>query len=140
MKLTIEHLAPYLPYGIKVLRPDSRTILKVEGIASQLLIFSEENEPDWTFGIIQGNKLILRPLSDLTKEIDHNGARFVPSQYWSDAPWDMLNMTLGTLYQYLRDPGFFLPYMAWQKLFEWHFDAFGLIEQGLAIDINTIKS
>jgi hypothetical protein len=27
----------------------------------------------------------------------------------------------------------------YNKLFEWHFDVFGLIEKGLAIDINTIK-
>jgi hypothetical protein len=26
----------------------------------------------------------------------------------------------------------------WHKLFEWHFDVWGLIEKGLAIDINTI--
>jgi len=26
-----------------------------------------------------------------------------------------------------------------EKLFEWHFDVFGLIEKGLAIDINTLK-
>jgi hypothetical protein len=25
-----------------------------------------------------------------------------------------------------------------QKLLEWHFDIFGLIKEGLAIDINTI--
>ena len=27
-----------------------------------------------------------------------------------------------------------------QKLFEWHFDVFGLIEAGLAIDINTLNN
>ena len=27
----------------------------------------------------------------------------------------------------------------WQKLFEWHFDVFGLIDAGLAIDINTLE-
>ena len=26
------------------------------------------------------------------------------------------------------------------KLFEWHFDVFGLIPEGLAIDINTLES
>jgi len=26
----------------------------------------------------------------------------------------------------------------WSKCFEWHFDVFGLIEKGLAIDINTL--
>ena len=27
----------------------------------------------------------------------------------------------------------------YEKLFEWHFDIFGLIEKGLAIDINTLS-
>lgn len=30
-------------------------------------------------------------------------------------------------------------YEMFQKLFEWHFDIFGLIERGLVIDINTIE-
>ena len=45
-----------------------------------------------------------------------------------------------TYYQ-LRNDEFVLSntYQEVQKLLEWHFDVFGLIEQGLAIDINTIK-
>ncbi len=31
-------------------------------------------------------------------------------------------------------------YEVWQKLLEMHFDIFGLIEKGLAIDINTLKN
>lgn len=31
-------------------------------------------------------------------------------------------------------------YLLMQKLIEWHFDVFGLIEKGLAIDINTLKN
>lgn len=30
-------------------------------------------------------------------------------------------------------------YSLYEKLFEWHFDVFGLIEAGLAIDINTLN-
>ncbi len=30
-------------------------------------------------------------------------------------------------------------YKVVKKLFEWHFDIFGLIPAGLAIDINTLK-
>ena len=27
----------------------------------------------------------------------------------------------------------------YEKLFEWHFDVFNLIEAGIAIDVNTVK-
>ena len=30
-------------------------------------------------------------------------------------------------------------YFIYQKLCEWHFDIFGLIDAGLAVDINTVK-
>jgi hypothetical protein len=33
-----------------------------------------------------------------------------------------------------------LTYENWQLLFKWHFDVFGLIEKGLAIDINTLSA
>ena len=36
------------------------------------------------------------------------------------------------------DTVLYLPYNIVSKLFENHFDVFGLIEKGLAIDINTI--
>ena len=33
----------------------------------------------------------------------------------------------------------YLPYGVVEKLLEWHFDIFGLLEKGLAVDINTIN-
>lgn len=61
--LTLEHLAPYLPYKLKLLYVD-RSIRE--------LLYLDVS------GIIPVFKPILRPLSDLTKEIEHNGERFVP--------------------------------------------------------------
>ena len=94
-------------------------------------------------------KPILRPLSDLTKEIEHNGERFVPI----DELW---GQTLGEIDSNTYDDYFFNPdlkttwickenvlQLEWvvvEKLFEWHFDVFGLIDAGLAIDINTLNN
>lgn len=77
--------------------------------------------------------LVLLPLSDLTKEIEHNGEKFVPmdilynefSQY-DCFEFDNINVLNN-------------PYNQIQNLLEWHFDVYGLIEQGLAIDINTLN-
>ncbi len=78
-------------------------------------------------------KPILRPLSDLTKEITHNGQTFVPSakmithgfhhSFW----YEIDKFDYRYLYSYDLD-----------KLIEWHFDVFKLIENNLAIDVNTL--
>jgi hypothetical protein len=88
-------------------------------------------------------RLLLRPLSDLTKEIEVDGKRFVPIkefyeiygggyqnfENWYDMNWANYSRPLECL-----------SYNDLQKLFEWHFDVFGLTEKGYAIDINTIKA
>lgn len=103
-ELKLEHLAPYLPYGLKV----------------------SVNEGKLQY------RPILRPLSDLTKEIDHNGERFVPQSKMShlDLEWLITskNLIMKTNYEDVL------------KLLEWNFDVFGLIDQGLAIDINTLNN
>ncbi len=88
-------------------------------------------------------KPILRNLSDLTKEIEHNGEKFTPCNKLADIvtnDWDIEDMECDV--QIIKD--YFTmhptdwPYWLIQKLFEWHFDVFGLIEKQLAVDINTI--
>lgn len=126
MKLELKHLAPYLPYELKAKyhmlidikkKFDETTILNVTNIK-------------W---IITGthHKVILHPLSDLTKEIKHDGEKFVP--------YNKLFNFKGIGY---KDPIININwlnkqyYEVWQKLFEWHFDVFNLIEQNLAITKN----
>lgn len=83
--------------------------------------------------------LILRPLSDLTKEIEINGEKFVP----------MIEIKNLELYSHYELEDFIinnfkygsiesLSYQLLCQLFSWHFDVFGLINKGLAIDINTL--
>jgi hypothetical protein len=80
-------------------------------------------------------KIILRPLSDLTKEIEVNGERFVPIKkckkttilkHVSKYPFDFKDLE-------------FERYDVMLLLFQWHFDFQGLIEKGLAVDINTLS-
>lgn len=73
---------------------------------------------------------LLRPLSSLTEEIEHNGERFVPierlrsygfvfNEYYEGdfSDWSMWSYEVAT------------------HLFEWHLDVFGLIDRGLALPI-----
>ena len=80
--LTLEHLAPYLPYGLRCQWNQSKPF---ELMGLQKGNDSVNNEL-WTWrdgskyltGYLYECKPILRNLSDLTKEIEHNGEKFVP--------------------------------------------------------------
>jgi hypothetical protein len=110
-------------------------------------------------------KPLLRPLSDLTKEIEVNGEKFVPivklgvlyfpkseienggvlieelvykdnefKNYFQDYNYIGDNVNL-----YYKNIGYSESVKIQQQLFQWHFDVFGLIEKGLAINLNSIK-
>ncbi|WP_281225382.1 hypothetical protein [Flavobacterium aquiphilum] len=110
-------------------------------------------------------KPILRPLSDLANEIKHNEKTFYPlcslliSKYpkWFVNHFDnekYKHITIdftgryaeaSTTYQATNsiqlDSTYILneSYSIIQKLLEWHFDVFGLIEKGLAISIHDVE-
>ena len=192
MKLEIKHLAPYLPYGLKVHHTKfiefCKTIERIDFLdylssecatfhSSMDYYFEDENECEI--------KPIFRPLSDLTKEIEHNGEKFVPIEWLfnnlvdeSDVVEFDFTKGITPIFQvddgwnhcisfkndYGRDLCFsfdsnsnsFMLGLGWenefgvewcnisnqyemfQKLFEWHFDLFRLIENNLAVNINTI--
>ena len=90
-------------------------------------------------------KPILRPLSDLTKEIEVNGERFVPIEWLNKNKSVKLIKVINTqgdieVFNGKTSNWRFFEYCVIEKLFEWHFDVFGLIEAGLAIDINTLNN
>jgi len=149
MKLELKHLAPYLPYGLKVGQPRCGKTeaylmygFKYSNYANEWIVNIDDSaHGDYQSSYLKGIKPILRPLSDLVKEIEHNGERFVPRN----------NDLLGK-YEICTYPNFNffdsfgsnenieeLPFYVIEKLFEWNFDVFNLIEEGLAIDINTLK-
>ena len=164
MKLTIEHLAAYLPYKIECSykeysseRKRLKAILtgvslvdgiettykrKRNGTAGDLIGFEGHNNIN-----VLEFKLYLHPLSYLTKEIEHNGEKFVPLDllnsdnypidYFEDTEhYDYLINWIESKYK--THHIHFLPYGLIQQLLEWNFDIFDLINNNLAIDINTI--
>jgi hypothetical protein len=135
-KLEIEHVAPYLPYGLKIVNGKESDL--VTGIDTNR-VFSTYRGIYYNTYLLDDITPILRPLSDLTKEIEVNGEKFVPI----DKLIDDLGLKMGGLskfgmhmciIRYYKN----VDYWAIQKLFEWHFDLFGLIDTGLAVDINKI--
>ena len=115
MKLELKHLAPYLTHKLKA-KNCFNEIVEAKGIQ-----FGNEscNNTLWTFvkngdylqGYLYQCKPILRPLSDLNQ----------------DGEIDTPEYLQGCCYSYV------------QNLISQHYDVFGLIEKGLAIDVNTLN-
>ena len=155
-KLELKHLAPYLPYGLKmcerIKRINEKTLEEYEMSYGQGEIFSYigsttpyiiwDNGRNGTqktflssFTSDKAYKLLLRPLSDLTKEIEHNERTFVP--YESKILVDFMTITeeMDCLYESSHDisKDYQMPYYIIEQLIAWHFDVFGLLYAGLAI-------
>ena len=140
MKLELKHLTPYLPYSLRIKTKhgwDTMTTLnewQVNGDHEDS--YSYEDHPNEILEF----KPILRPLSDLTKEIDVNGEKFVSADRlgWKLNITPNPNQEKGLGYWLCNCTYANSSLIDMQLLFEWHFDVFGLIEKGLAIDINKI--
>ena len=117
MKLELKHLAPYLPYGLKYIDKDSKKLETMRSISTEinLIDMGWGNAHD-----LKEFKPILRPLSDLTEE-------YVSKKTIEDYKFcSSIDITKCLTYHSLT------------YLLSLHFDVFGLIEKGLAIDINTL--
>ena len=129
MKLELKHLSPYLPYGLKIYKS----------------AVNELNEFNLPY-VLNHCKPILHPLSDLTKKIKVNGKKFVPIEILDRETYINYEVsTKGKLIEKQDNGSVILeeidvyPYWIIQKLYEWHFDVFGLIEKGLAISIHNVE-
>jgi hypothetical protein len=140
-KLTLEILAPYLPYGLKV-RVEDYKCDYVGREFDEVIGFHQWDKSGLLWSVLTDGgakpsvekvKPILRPLSYLTKEIEVNGEKFIPIELL-DNYHNFSTIRWGDIE---ADPTRY-PFTIVQKLFEWKFDVFGLIPQSLAIDINTL--
>lgn len=133
MELTIKHLAPYLPYKLQMIfEGKGGRVITLETLGTSFLGDTLSGGKGGMWLKSCGFKPILRPLSDLTKEIEVNDEKFVPAgkmithgfhnQFWYDLEkFD---------YRYLYA-------MDLEKLISWHFNVFNLPEN-LFINYNDI--
>lgn len=139
MKIELKHIIPYLPYGLNVMFDNKLTGI-LSGIRPNLLtelIVMEEldnNTPIYKNWCLGDTKPILKPLSDLR---DDKG--FI-RKFGGDNPNNlrMCNLDIDDLINNGLEFETYYGYYEW--LIENHFDVFGLIENNLAIDINTLKN
>lgn len=93
-----------------------------------------EKNGTWITLLLGDAKPILRPLSDLTKEIEHNGKKIIPLL---ELKW---NRTINGFTKSNIDAAMSsLSLKDAIKLIEWHIDIAGLIDKGEVIDVNTLQ-
>lgn len=168
MKLGLKHIASYFPYGLKVHHTD---LDEEVTITTEIVMLSQDcigfnDGCDYYFNpqdMDESNpivKPILRPLSDLTKEIDGVVGIVelakIAAEYWGvDFDVDKISpFGNGVLSKDGHEFGFtglefyFLDdeegsieinqLTYFEYLFAHHYDVHGLIEQGLAVDKESI--
>lgn len=168
MKLELKHLAGYLPYGLKIqlLKREVFTKRICAGSTDKgILRIGDDGHHRWEESF-DNIKPILRPLSDLTKEIEVNGEKFIPmielagiGSYSPKNRWSIDERNLkvkhesGGEFYFASDKSFVYKesdkwkdfgiacnqFDLFQKLNEWHIDFNGLIEKGLAISIHDVE-
>ena len=137
-KLTLNELKGYLGTGLKI-ECHSNEEIKIRGSYVSEMVGMHKGGVDdnygnnWTFDV----KPRLYPLSSLTEYREDLG--FVPMD-----KINIGNNFFSNNHGFLNENGetssiLILPYTEIQKLFDWHFDCFNLIDRNLAINIKTLK-
>mgnify|MGYP003426619548 FL=1 len=132
-QLTLKHLAPYLPYGLKCKWNQSNPFILVglqkgnESVNNDLWTWKDGSR--YLTGYLYECKPILRPLSDYTD---------ITSKAMSDLNCDLTNQMDIQEFALKKMSLSSLLYSSFEVLTRNHVDIFGLIPEGLAIDINTL--
>lgn len=123
MKLELKHLSPYLPYGLKLRGHTHGEIVEMSEVNENNVNVKDRGfQYGWWADMFDVSP-ILRPLSDLKDEILCKYYVYYCSEK------GLMVKAKNELYTTLVDLNYF---------YKNHFDVFGLIEKGLAIDINTL--
>lgn len=149
-KIELKHLTGYLPYSLKGIEAIGKPVHILHTLDLNQKAVWRNREFPAVVGRIDC-KPILRPLSDLTKEIEVNGEKFVPTyelyklidEFGIGSPTIVISKTFSGIsihwysgkQQSSTNP---VPLSFYEKLYEWHFDVHGLLQKGLAIDKNTL--
>lgn len=134
-EIQLNHLASYLPYDfpIKILNHKSDYVGIEHSVITGYYFLNERLHVTYKGGSTgkSNNEFmpILRPLSDLLKTYK-GSATYLDVIEFECSGIKVTSRIDNINYEYL-------PYQVIRKLLEWHFDIFGLIGKGLAIDVNN---
>jgi len=141
MKLELKHLAPYLPYDIDIkLGHTIRDLTAVSLDSTFVFVTAQKGARERHMAGMESIKPILRPLSDFTED-DISKVRIdTGEEEWCELYEEFFDIWFDINYTE-RIYGLMLqcPYEIVQWFLKNHYDVFGLIENDLAIDKNTIE-
>lgn len=133
MKLELKHLAPYLPYGLKV------ELLNFPFGGKHVRTLELDCGHDFNYYLNEGLvRPYLRSIDEINERIFESGEEFVP---FKKLQLSMLGTPMfykGVSVAENRLVTNTLSYTDWNLLVSWKFDVFGLIEKGLANNINDL--
>jgi hypothetical protein len=133
-ELELKHILPYLPYKLKC--NEKWTLISLSSLEDHAMFdYSARFDGENKKGYIQFLKPMLRPMSDLFKDIVHN-ERKVNVSILLKRSLESSSVKSGKFLYPLTEP-LAMPYFLIQVLFEYHFDVFGLTEKGLAEPIKN---
>ena len=135
--LELKDICGYLPYGLKYQWTNMKSV-RLISMTDEVDYSSQHSlSTAWEWMVHRQARPILRPMSDLTKEITHKGEKFVPLDVLNNRGHFIEFDVAGLLYTVggCMDSDWL---MVFDKLNEWMFDYRGLISAGLAIDVNTL--
>lgn len=140
--MELKHIVGYLPYGLNgIIKGKIVTLTSLH----QNSLETRPSVHRFTYCEFNHFTPILRPLSDLTKEIEVNGEKFVPITLIDDLFPDFY-IEQGNEKELIikyKNSNMYVDIFRYaqiiEKLYEWYFDLHNLIEKGEAIDINQLK-
>jgi hypothetical protein len=139
-ELKLEDLVGYFPYGLKGIIKDK--IVSLRSLHQNSL----ETNPSvhgFTYCSFRDFKPLLRPLQDLTKEIEHNGERFVPIMLirnYGISKMECTNNDIDILLYYIHawEDKTKCPYWVFEIMHALHFNIHNLPEH-LCVNLNDVK-
>lgn len=143
-KLELKHLAAYLPYSLKCnimgehvddyAEPPIPKIFEIVGLTQDYVEYWEEGSTVTEQCVFSDCFPLLRPISDLTREISINGKNIIPIEGMF-LPCGERKLLESWAEENKCYVGQMLSYLPYQNLFENHFDIFNLCENNLATAI-----
>ena len=146
LKIKLTHISAYLPYCLKCHAMGEfidGTVYDENPIPKVFIVtgyFSDSNNDKYVEAVFDDEKHeiffetdffpILRPLSQLNQLIEIDSDKFIPVEKLTEMYGQTLELNES---QQLVQPITCEPYILIRQLFEWHFDVFRLINNGLAV-------
>ena len=140
MELELKHLSPYAPYGIKVFLGKTERDLTAISIDSKFVFINQwSGSREKQMAGIENIKPILRPISEFGDSDDLRKVHeFIGLGKWCEAYdqyFDVWFNDLANVDKLVLQA----PYEIFTYFLANHYDVFGLIPNGLAVNTNSIK-